>query len=316
MCAPIDKRLDAVIENIGNSRTDIAECASLINASRTRRFEEFLKSHTELQAQESRAAKRRELLRSLTKVDFTFQHDKISRAKHPGTCNWLLRDFSFLAWISNRPAASFACFGIPGSGKSVLASHVVDDIRASHTSTKVAVCHHYCEYSDERTLELAGMFGSLTRQLLEKKDIPTNLEETISKHFVDGHGSSPQAATDLFHEALSLFDKVFVVIDGLDELKESDQSGIIRALKDLLRGEKVMLYISCRCEELNVRSAFEGGQCVDISSHRSSDDLEVYISESVRTRINSDIASERLVIQDCSLENEIVKTLKEKACEM
>lgn len=65
-----------------------------------------------------------------------------------------------------------------------------------------------------------------------------------------------------------------------------------------------------------MRSAFEGSHFVDISSRLLSDDLQLYIVESVQARIHSDIESQRIPTQDPSLEGEIVQTLKNKACDM
>lgn len=251
LSAPIDQRHETVVNNISKCRTDIAECASVIHASQTKRLNEFIRQSNELQAQESKATKRRALLNSLTSVNYIRQHEILSRTKHPGTCGWILKDRGFATWVNSSENSSFACYGIPGSGKSVLTSHVVNSVRENHLSSGARICYHYCEYSDKCTLKTAQIFASFSKQLLETVEISREIESLISEHFVDGSGTSPPTAFDLFERAVALFGKVFLVIDGLDELAKCEQSEVVRASKSLLRGNRqLLLYLSCRREEI------------------------------------------------------------------
>ena len=79
--------------------------------------------------------------------------------RHPQTGIWLLRHPDFLTWIDT---AGFKLWltRIPGVGKMVLASSVVEEALARR-SESVAVAFFFCDYKDTKTHLLVSILGAI-----------------------------------------------------------------------------------------------------------------------------------------------------------
>jgi hypothetical protein len=118
---------------------------------------------------------------------------------------------------------------LAGCGKSVLVSSIIDSLTIGGT-----LIFYYCDYADKRTLEPSNVFGTLTRQALEKVEIlPETLASEIEQAEHDG-----ERLTDI-SKALAILQKSFqlvpgplyLILDGLDEATESSQNLICNSLK-------------------------------------------------------------------------------------
>jgi hypothetical protein len=61
----------------------------------------------------------------LTPIDYGPQHSDYLSRRQPETGNWLLESEKFLGWLAGRKQ-TLICPGIPGAGKTILTSIVVD----------------------------------------------------------------------------------------------------------------------------------------------------------------------------------------------
>jgi len=79
--------------------------------------------------------------------DYEEAHDNTYSKKHAGTGNWLVQTDEFRIWDNSQKSALPWCHGKPGSGKSVLASNVLEHITARHgLNEKTAICFAYYDY--------------------------------------------------------------------------------------------------------------------------------------------------------------------------
>lgn len=76
------------------------------------------------------AEKRNVLLSRLSTIDFEAIHGGVSSCRTIGTGQWLLHTEEFESWLGSSSNATLWCRGIPGAGKTVLASLVLDHLRA------------------------------------------------------------------------------------------------------------------------------------------------------------------------------------------
>ena len=132
-----------------------------------------------LQEQDKKAKKRRKLLALLSIIDYVGQHSKLQKLRHHGTGSWLAEAQTFSNWRESQVSGCLGCFGIPGSGKTVLASSVVDSMSSSYVKVGSAICYYYCHYANTSTLDISSLIGTITRQLLERIEIPKDVAEDI-----------------------------------------------------------------------------------------------------------------------------------------
>ena len=69
---------------------------------------------------------RRKVLDWIQPYDPCQNHEMSLRLRHPGTGLWLTESGEFKSWLTSSPARLW-CYGIPGAGKTVLASSIIQD---------------------------------------------------------------------------------------------------------------------------------------------------------------------------------------------
>jgi hypothetical protein len=146
--------------------------------------------------------------------------DTRSVCKDPG--RWLLDDPRFKEWFApDYCSAPFLWLkGIPGAGKTILASVVVDEARHVQNST---VAFFYCKYDDERRNSFMAVARSVLAQVLSQNS--HLLPYFHEKACVSGDAvlSSTAVAEEMLQTALNSCGRVYLIIDGLDECGQKER---------------------------------------------------------------------------------------------
>lgn len=143
---------------------------------------------------------------------------------------------------------------------------------------------------DVKSLDATTVIDTLIRQLLEKTDIPEDIETQISALY-NGVSVAPalHELLDILERSLKLFSTCLIVIDNLDELPRESQFTIVGAVKSLLSTDKTLIkaLVSSRSEENDIRRALRGPHfySIEISADNISSDIRVFINDEVDTRI-------------------------------
>lgn len=149
-------------------------------------------------------------------------HSKIQndhfRLRLAGTGDWLLHDAQFQNWHSGK-GSTLLCHGIPGAGKTTLVSLVIHHLRERHRpDATVGIAYVYCDWKAGETQTARELLGSLLRQLSQARtSVPSNV-----RRFYDGlkNGEREPSINEISKEldtVVGLFDRVFIVVDALDE---------------------------------------------------------------------------------------------------
>lgn len=95
-------------------------------------------------------------------------------------------------------------------------SIVVDDLEAYSVGKNAAVVHLYANHSRHSEQTVAAYLASIARQLVLKRPI---LMETVEQHFPDLETAiqTTEQLSTLLTEMIPSFEKVFLIIDALDE---------------------------------------------------------------------------------------------------
>lgn len=327
-------QVSEALRKICGIERDLQTKAALVHIERDRQFQSEQSALSHYHHNQSNQAKRKAFLSSLASFDARHQHERLLRCRWPETCTWLMEEDAFKGWLNEPSPSCFTCYGIPGSGKSVLAAAMANYLRSwiqrndavtpsaqesmlplGYNQNK-SICYHFFHSSNHRTLQLSSAFNSMTKQLLENAEIPKEIEDMIEMKIGSATGHTDSEAMELFLKVSKIKEPVLVVLDGLDELNHPGQALMIHTLKRLLEQVNFKINLSCRREEINFRKAFNGCYGVDIFDHKVSRDLTMFIRGAVHASTRSDIETEKLVIEDPNLENEIIDTLIEKADDM
>jgi hypothetical protein len=305
---PFAKRFDNHISEFRTYQMNIEKEAGLCHLIES-------KQDREHRQQVQKVEKDRNLLHLLSSLDYKHQHRKLQKLRHYGTGSWLMEVPVFRSWLDDQASGCFCCFGIPGSGKTILASTTVDSMSPFFMEINSAICYYYCDYAEARTLDVCLILGTLIRQLLERIAVPSDLAKEINYYFEDGSTKPlPEDYIQLLTKTLSRFTTVMVILDGVDELAREDQTVLVDAVRQLIQipSSVVKIMVFSRREEKLIRKAFERYAFFDISADFVSKDIARFVTDSVDLKIQSN----DLQIGDVGLRKVIIDTLVQGAKDM
>lgn len=253
---------------------------------------------------------RRKVLDWIQPYDPHQNHVMSLRLRHPGTGLWLIESDEFKSWLSC-PSAKLWCYGIPGAGKTVLASSVIQEA-IGQSCPNVAVAFFYCDYKNIATQEPRNIFGSLACQLaLQDEQSFEKLRAFHEKYNPADRpsiGCSLESLRDLLVEMASNFNNAMIIVDALDECGTQSKY-VTNLLSGLDNSDEVgnikTLFLS-RNEE-DIREVLEGYDQVSIAARSS--DLRLFVGAEIELRIRN----KDLRIKDESLKQDIMERLVEGA---
>lgn len=119
-------------------------------------------------------------------------------------------------------------------GKTVLASLIIDEARKlAQKNQGVSVIFFYCRYLDSGRSTFLGVARGLLSQLLSQDD--ALLSYLHDKASTSGQTilSTASVAKDLLETSIKNCDKLYVVIDGLDECEKEERRQIVAFFEDI-----------------------------------------------------------------------------------
>lgn len=197
----------------------------------------------------------REIVEWISPLHFLTTKDSPLKKALPGTGRWFLDGDEFQIFKSGIVPVMW-CSGIPGAGKTCLASAAFEELAAS-PDEKTAVLIAFCAFDVPKTHNATDMLWSLLRQVVEIKG--TCSERVEDMYTATEHGgeqqiqSRPQAqqtqsrpsADELckvLGEELNDFEKVFLILDGLDEMPDQrEREDLLNRLEALDPRPKLMV---------------------------------------------------------------------------
>ena len=193
-------------------------------------------------------SQRQEVYRWLQHTDPSSLHFRAQKDYEPGTGNWILRTPEWSSWLS-ATSANERCLwihGIPGAGKTVLISYLIQHIK-HHCSTsptrKCAYVYYYCYFGRNQN-EAAPFLRWLVNQLCRQADSIPNYINRLYKDTIEPDLEELLVAVA---EVLEEFDCVYLAIDALDEsIPRNDLLQVLLALATDIQFEKVQLLASSR----------------------------------------------------------------------
>lgn len=198
------------------------------------------------------------------------------------------------------------CTGIPGAGKTHIASLVIDDLRPIAAANEDAVvAWFYFKYAERGSVTTATLLSSLLRQLVQ--GLPT-VPEAITVLYDSHQGTSLSVveSKNALYEVAKLYDHGFIVVDALDECSNIDEARDVFALELNYLPANMQLLITSRHIE-SIKENFQQSSHLEISAQDQ--DIENY----VLLRLGEEQRLARIVVQDSKLESHIKKVVVEKS---
>ncbi|KAI1841262.1 hypothetical protein JX266_012574 [Neoarthrinium moseri] len=172
----------------------------------------------------------------ISSLDFRMSQKADQKQPLFGTGQWFLDDPQVRSWSECRTRALW-CHGIPGAGKTVLASVMFQQLTEQNSTANTMVLMAYCSFDDKNTHSAYNILCSFVRQLVEQHGtMPESVEQLHAEYGKGLQQSRPDFArvVETISTELRRFDNVFVILDGLDELPVHHQrTKLLRTLESL-----------------------------------------------------------------------------------
>ncbi|KAJ7301475.1 hypothetical protein DFH08DRAFT_993703 [Mycena albidolilacea] len=187
--------------------------------------------------------KRTQIIDFLSAINFFLRQAVISRARQAGTGEWLLAHPRFQEWKSST-GRTLWCYGIPGAGKTVLASIVVDHLSAASQVDDVGVACIYLSHKEAEQQTPARLMSGLWRQLVLGRDVGSVASKLYQQHCEKGTTPSLDEAFDVLRFAVVQHSKVYIIVDAIDEYPEAQRRILLQYLA--MMGSTVGVMITSR----------------------------------------------------------------------
>jgi Cdc6-like AAA superfamily ATPase len=160
------------------------------------------------------------------------QSDFIAR-RQEGTGEWLLKSNEFQQWL-NRNNQTLFCPGMPGAGKTILSSIIIDHLskvfRNDHT---IGIAYLYCNFRQHHEQKSSDLIVGLLKQLVQgQSPLPDIVKNLYNDHTSERTRPSPDEILSTLHHVTACYSRAFIIIGALDECQVS-REGRGKFLRDI-----------------------------------------------------------------------------------
>ncbi|TVY33521.1 Ankyrin [Lachnellula occidentalis] len=265
------KRIQWDPELINNLRSRITSNIVLLNAFNG----QFTRANVVKLVQHQDDQERQAVLDWISPIDFPSQQNDIISRRQEGTGLWLLESEEYKAWSSMKAQTLF-CPGIPGAGKTILGSIVVEDLNARFRDEEsVGIAYVYFNFRRQEEQKLEIVLAGMLKQLLQKRhSLPESIKALYGRHKHDQTRLSRDETRKELQSVISLSSKVFIVADALDECQNEHRPKVMSEVFDLKVDTGLSLFATSRFIP-EIISRFEHSHILEI---RASDhDVQKYL---------------------------------------
>jgi Cdc6-like AAA superfamily ATPase len=221
----------------------------------------------------------------LTPIDYGPQQTDYIRRRQQGTGQWLLDSPKFHAWRETGKQTLF-CPGIPGAGKTVLTSIVIDHLsKRFQNDADIGIAYVYFNYKqnvDKQNVD--NLLSSLLKQLSQERP---SLPDTVKALHDQCRNKRTRPSIDELSRALqsvaAIYSRVFIIVDALDECEAADgcRARFLTEIFNLQTKTRANLFTTSRPIPEIVQH-FEGSKQLEIRA--SIEDVQAYLNSRISPR--------------------------------
>jgi hypothetical protein len=224
---------------------------------------------------------RKRLLDWLPFKDYSGRHNASQDDIQEGTGQWFLNTAVFHTWLQQKGAILF-CPGIPGAGKTHIASLVIHHLQRLHPfESTPGLAYIYCEYTYQPDRET--LLGSLLEQLVRTlRPLPAEVLVLYERHRNDRGKSFVKDLGIVLRDVVATFERCFIVLDGLDECTDDEgmRTFLLEALFELQQTGIVNLMVTSRHIQ-HIEDFFDARDCLKIKITAQDHDLGLYLDHRI-----------------------------------
>ncbi|KAI5839132.1 hypothetical protein DFP73DRAFT_502190, partial [Morchella snyderi] len=288
LTTPIEKSFDVIVSSFDDNVGMVERVANIKECRR-----KMDKEANEVK--EKLAAIRLKILMWLSDSKYDDHHRFFSTRRREGTGGWVLAHYKYRHWEQSKDSSIFWLSGNAGSGKTYLASRIVDRFKEkSERDGTHVVAHFYCHYTESGRNDPSSIMRALIKQIcVAAGEVPTAVVSIYQEREKRGNSSgllSVEECRDLFITIAEQFLQVTIIIDALDECDIKKRRSLFRALCHIIsEANKVKVLVKIlvtgrKSEDIELEFRDHTSYHIDAADNTS--DINRYITTEISRRSN------------------------------
>ena len=200
---------------------------------------------------------------------------------------------------------------IAGTGKTYLASRIIDEIRNALTNNtnNEGLAFFYCNRNETERQTSLSVLRSFVRQLSTTVNDDLSIQTCIRQYYIQSRLKASEPTMNdckvLLRELVDSYPKTTLILDALDECEKHNRRELIEFFDYLLchASKPVKIFISSRPDG-DIRERFKDRANIEIRAIDNDDDISKFVVSEV-------IQHSRWTKMRPELQRDITKTLQE-----
>ncbi|KAI0973656.1 ankyrin repeat-containing domain protein [Xylaria arbuscula] len=213
----------------------------------------------------------------ITPTDYTTRQSEYINRRQIGTGQWLLDSAEFKAWSQNANRTLF-CPGIPGAGKTILTSIVVDELNSQFADNPdVGLAYLYCNFRRSDELMPKDLLANLLKQLVQqRRSFPVSIISFYNQYEKKRKRPPLNEISRTLRSVAAMFSQVFIVVDALDECPAYSSSTFLSEISVLQATCTTNIFATSRFIP-HIMQRFKHGTSFEIRATK--EDIYTYIDD-------------------------------------
>lgn len=243
------------------------------------------------------------ILNWLTPADYALQQSDFINRRQTGTGLWLLESQEYQEWSGTEGQMTLFCPGIPGAGKTILTSIVVEELTTRFEDYEnVGIAYLYCNFRRKDEQKAGDLLASLLKQLTQgRSSLPEVVESLHNCHKDKRTRPSFDEISRTLQSVTAMYSKVFIIVDALDECRSISRcrEKLLSEISNLQAKYGASFFATSRFIP-EITENFKGSLFLEIRA--SNEDVERYVGGHIESHMSQ---LRRLIKRSPQLEGEI-----------
>jgi len=244
------------------------------------------------------------IIKWLATTDQNSNHSAARQKWEPGTGNWFLSSNEFAQWLQEKK--SLWVHGIPGAGKTILCSTIIESVRSRCTADEICAFFYFDSISGETQKHtICGMLSSFLAQI-SARQIEREVYQLYERCEKGRRAATVAEITETLFTLLSNGRKMYLIMDALDEC--SERPLLLNLVEQILNVEGDIHVLLTSRKEYDIQTSLQPSIAATVSMEdkRVDPDIRIHVEQCLQK-------DPKLCKWDEKIKDEIIKELVSRA---